>query len=129
MTESDIPVHYTVSEAYIPGYTNNITELESGTFTEITWPESTRFVNGETYILKTNKGYLSAVEKGKNTLQFVDEATAKSSPLALWKATVSSGVVKLTNQEGQSLNYYASGSTRYFNVTTGSTSSQNLTAA
>lgn len=127
MTESDIPVCYTVSEAYIPGYTNSITELQSGTFTEITWPESTRFVNGETYIIKTDKGYLSAVAKDKNTLQFVDEATAKSSPLALWKATVSSGVVKLTNQEGQSLNYYSSGSTRYFNVTTGSTSSQNLT--
>ena len=36
--------------------------------------------------------------EGQNTLKFVDEATAKNSPLALWKATVSSGMVKLTNQ-------------------------------
>ncbi len=129
MTESDIPVRYSVSEAYVPGYMNQVSELKSGTFTEISWPESTQFVNGETYILKTSKGYLSAVAADKNTLQFVDEATAKNSPLALWKATVSSGVVKLTNQAGQSLNYYSSGSTRYYNVTTNSTSSQNLTTS
>ncbi len=127
MTESDVPVQYGVSEAYIPGYMNQIQELESGTYTEVTWQESTRFTNGETYILKTKNGCLSAVAEGKDTLQFVDEATAKNSPLALWKATVSSGVVKLTNQAGQSLNYYGSGSTRYFNVTTNSSSSQNLT--
>jgi LPXTG-motif cell wall-anchored protein len=127
MTESDIPIRYSVSEAYISGYMNQVQVLESGTYTEVTWPESTRFINGETYTLKTNNGYLSAVAADKNTLQFVDKATAKNSPLALWKATVSSGVVKLTNQAGQSLNYYASGSTRYFNVITGSTSSQNLT--
>ena len=128
MTESDIPVRYSVSEAYISGYMNQVQELESGTYTEVSWPESARFTNGETYILKTSSGYLSAVAEGKDTLQYVDEATAKASPLALWKATVSSGVVKLTNQVGQSLNYYSSGATRYFNVTTGSTSSQNLTA-
>jgi hypothetical protein len=67
------------------------------------------------------------VAEDKNTLQFVDEETAKNSPLALWTATYSSKLVKLTNQAGQSLNYYASGCTRYFNVTTNSTSNQNLT--
>lgn len=128
MTESDIPVHYSVSEAYVPGYMNQVSVLESGTYTEVSWPESARFTNGETYILKTSSGYLSAVAEGKDTLQYVDEDTAKKSPLALWKATVSGGVVKLTNQAGQSLNYYSSGSTRYFNVKTGSSSSQNLTA-
>ena len=127
MTESDIPVRYSVSEAYIPGYMNQVEVLESGTYTEISWPESTQIVNGESYILKTSQGYLSAVSEDENTLEFVDEATAKESPLALWTATYTSGLVKLTNQVGQSLNYYASGSTRYFNLTTGSSSSQNLT--
>lgn len=127
MTESDVPIRYSVSEAYVKGYMNEVQVLESGTYTEVSWPESVQFTNGETYILKTNAGYLSAVAENNNTLKFVDETTAKNSPLALWKATVSSGVVKLTNQVGQSLNYYSSGSTRYFNVTTGSTSSQNLT--
>ena len=128
MTESDTLVQYSVSEAYIPGYMNQIQVLESGTFTEVTWPESARFTNGETYILKTSKGYISAVAEGKDTLQFVDEATAKNSPLALWTATVSSSLVKLTNQAGQSLTYYASGATRYFYVATNSNANQNLTA-
>ena len=56
----------------------------------------------------------------------MNEEEAKRSNLALWTATVSSGNVKLTNQSGQSLNYYGSGSTRYFNVTTGTASSQTL---
>ena len=127
MTESDIPVKYSVSEAYFPGYAPQVQQLQNGTYTQVSWAESTKFVNGEDYILKTNSGYLSAVAADKDTLRFVDEATAKASPLALWTATVSSGMVKLTNQVGQSLNYYASGATRYFNVTTGSSSSQNLT--
>ena len=59
----------------------------------------------------------------------MDEATAKSSPLALWTATVSSGKVKLTNQAGQSLTYYGSGNTRYFYATTDSSNNQNLTAS
>ena len=128
MTESDTLVQYSVSEAYVPGYMNQIQVLESGTFTEVTWPESARFSNGETYILKTSKGYISAVAEGKDNIQFVDEETAKNSPLALWTATVSSSLVKLTNQVGQSLHYQSSGSSRYFNVTTGSNSSHNLTA-
>ena len=127
--ESDVPIRYSVSEAYSPGYSPQIQQLQNGTFTEESWAESANFKNGEQYILKTNSGYLSTVAKDKNTLCFVDEATAKNSPLALWTATVSSGKVKLTNQEGQSLNYYASGSTRYFNATTNSVSTQNLTTS
>ena len=127
--ESDIPIRYSVSEAYFPGYSPQIQQLENGTYTEEVWAESVKFTNGEKYLLKTNSGFLSTVAKDKKTLCFVDEATAKNSPLALWTATVSSGMVKLTNQEGQSLNYYASGATRYFNATTGSASSQNLTTS
>ena len=129
MTETDIPVQYSVSEAYIPGYMNQILQLESGTFTEETWAESAKFANGETYILRTSSGYLSAVAENQKTLCFVDEATAKSSPLALWTATVSSGNIRLTNQAGQSLNYYSSGYTRYFNVSTGTTSNMNLVSS
>ena len=127
MTESDILVQYSVSEAYVPGYMNQIQQLENGTVTEITWPESTKFTNGDTYLLKTSKGYISAVSEGSKSIQFVDEATAKGSPLAQWTATVSSNLVKLTNQAGQVLTYYASGNTRYFYLNTGS-GNQNLTA-
>lgn len=127
MLESDVLVKYSVSEAYIQGYSPTVEKLENGTYTDEIWSESGKFVNGETYILKTSQGYLSTVASNSKTLCFVDEETAKNSDLALWKATVSSGMVKLTNLSGQSLNYYSSGySTRYFNATTGSTSSQNL---
>ena len=119
MTESDVLVKYSVSEAYVPGYSPTITVLKNGTYSEEIWAESSSFKNGETYILKTAQGYLSTVSASSNTLCFVEEETAQQSNLALWTATVSSGKVKLTNQSGQSLNYYGSGSTRYFNATTG----------
>lgn len=128
MEESDILVNYSVSEAYIKGYMNQVHVLEEGTYTETIWQDVNQIKNGETYILKTNKGCISAVAEGSGTLKFVDEATAKSSPLAQWTVTYSSGVVKFTNQAGQSLNYNASGRSYYFNVTTGTANSQNLTA-
>lgn len=124
--ESDVLVQYSVSEAYVSGYSPTIEILENGTYVVEDWAESSTFVSGEEYILKTSQGYLSTVSDDKNTLCFVDEATAKTSDLAFWKATVSSGKVKLTNKAGQSLNYYGSGSTRYFNATTGSSSSQSF---
>ena len=126
-TESDTLVQYGVAEAYVPGYTHSIKVLENGTFTENIWAESGQLVNGKQYILKAGDGYLSTVSENGNTLQLVSEDAAKNSPLALWTATVSSNLVKLTNQAGQSINYYGSGNTRYFNVTTGSANTQNLT--
>ena len=120
MLESDVPIRYSVSEAYIPGYSPEIKELQSGTVEEVMWGESAKFTNGDTYILKTSSGFLSTVSYTNKTLCFVDEHTAKNSTLALWTATVSNDKVKLTNQEGQSINFYTSGTTRYFNATTGS---------
>ena len=105
MAESDELIVYGVTEAYVPGYTNHIQKLESGTTTQEVWKESATFQNGDVYVLKTDQGYLSAQSANTDTLCFVTEAEAKSSPLALWKATVSSGLVRLTNQAGQSLNF------------------------
>ena len=130
MTESDIPVQYGVAEAYVPGYTHSIRVLENGTFTEEIWAESAGFENGKTYLLKTGSGYLATTAANQNTLMFItDEFTARETSRALWTATVSSGKVKLTNQDGQSLNFYSSGNTRYYNAATGSSTSQNLTVA
>ena len=103
--EGNVPVRYSVSEAYVPGYTQSIQVLESGTSTEEVWAESAEFKNGEVYVLKTDQRCLSTVSANTDTLCFVDEATAKTSPLALWTATVSNGLVRLTNQAGQSLNF------------------------
>ena len=123
----DDPVRYSVSEAYVPGYTHQITALKNGTYTDVEWASSDQLKNGSKYLLGINGQYLSTVSADNSTLCLVSEAEAKSSPQALWTATVSSGYVKLTNGADQSLNYYSSGSTRYFNASTGSTSSQNLT--
>ena len=121
------PVRYSVSEAYVPGYTHKITALQSGTYTEVEWASSDQLVNGKKYILMTNGKYISTVAADQATLCLVEEAEAQASPLALWTATVSSGYVKLTNQAGQSLTYYASGATRYFTTATNSNANQNLT--
>jgi fibro-slime domain-containing protein len=104
-TESDIPISYSVSEAYFPGYSPQIQQLPNGSFTEETWQESDGFQNGEVYVLKTEFGCLSTQSASTDTLCFVDEAVAKDSPLALWRATVSNGLVRLTNQAGQVLNF------------------------
>ena len=109
------PVQYSVSEAYVPGYVGSISPINGssggnsgssgGVSGAVTWDESLEFVHGKTYVLKTNKGCLSAVSTTSDKLCFVNEATAKESSLALWTATVSNGLVRLTNQEGQSLNF------------------------
>ena len=127
MAESDTPVKYSVSEAYVPGYTNQVTVLTNGTYTDVKWGSSDQLYNGKQYILSVDGKYISTVAADQTALCLVDEATAKESPLALWTATVSSGYVKLTNQAGQSLTYYASGTTRYFTTATNSSANQNLT--
>ena len=118
------PVLYSVSEAYVPGYTYKVTEMPKGTVTEETWQESESFENGETYLLKTGRGYLSAQSTSTDTLCFVDEATAKESPLALWTATVSNHLIRLTNQKGQILSFNRSG----WHYKAGGSGETNLTA-
>lgn len=125
----DDPVRYSVSEAYVPGYTPQISVLQNGTYTDVEWASSSQLQNGSQYLLIVNGQYLSAVAQDSSALQLVSEDVAKASNLALWKATVSSGYVKLTNGAGQSLNYATSGATRYIGLSTGSSSSQNLVQA
>ena len=100
---AEMTYQYSVVEAYESGYQQNIEDLGDGS--NASWSESQEFVNGETYILKTNSNdrYLSASSNGALTL--VDEATAMASDRALWAATVSDGNVKLTNKAGQSIIY------------------------
>lgn len=121
-------IQYSITEAYVEGYAPQIEELESGTVTETVWPEAYKFVNKSVYVLKTAKGCLSAESETGKTLKYVDEATAKNSPLALWTATVSGNNVKLTNQAGQILTYsHASrSSNRYFYVTKNTENYQTL---
>ena len=127
MEESETEIEYSVSEAYIPGYTPQIIVLEDGkTYVHEYWVESVGFENGKQYLIKTPNGFLSAEAADKDTLCYVDEATARTSPLATWTATKSTKL-KLTNGVNQSLNYVNSNGKRYFNVVPTSTATtQNL---
>jgi fibro-slime domain-containing protein len=126
MEEGGEELIYTVSEAYVPGYTPQITEMDTNTYTEVEWEPTNEFVDGEKYLLKVDGKCISTVAESSLTLCLVSEAEAKTSPLALWTATVEPGYVKLTNQAGKTLTYYASGWTRYFTTTVGSKDEQKL---
>ena len=121
-------VQYGVEESYESGYYSTVRKITQIEINRTEWAEAASFVNGESYILKHSSGYLSTTSASDEKLKWVDEATAQSSPLATWTATVSSGKVKFTNGAGQILSFnYISSSNRYFYATTGSASSQTLT--
>lgn len=113
-------INYSVSESYFPGYAPQIEKLETGIEAD-DWEvvEAYNFVDGETYILKTNQGYISAKNTTENILKYVDEKTAKESNLAKWTVSVNGNNITLKNGNGMYLNYhhntYWSGN-RYFNL-------------
>lgn len=121
---------YGVEEAYLSGYSPTVEKVDKITISTSTWTQSLTFQNGKTYILGTSNGYLSTTSATATTLCWVDAETAKTSPLALWTATVSGSSVRLTNGSGQilSFNNSNSSSSRYFYATTSGTSYQNMTS-
>lgn len=114
-------INYTVSESYFPGYAPKVETLKTDITTD-DWEvvESYTFLDGETYILKTNQGYISAKSTSENILKFVDEATAKESDLSKWTATVSNNNITLFNNGNKMyLNYHHNSywnNDRYFNL-------------
>ena len=106
------PVQYGVEEAYIPGYYSKVTLVDKFTTTTTAWQETGNLENGKTYILGTSYGYLSTTHFAEDTgFMWVDEQTAKTSPLALWTVTASGNTYRLTNGSGQILTlYYGGGS-------------------
>ncbi len=123
------PVEYGVEEAYFSGYTPSIEQVTGSklTVTSVSWDTATSFESGETYILSTKGGYLSSQSSSALTVMYVDEETAKSSPLAQWTASVSNKKVTLTNKEGQILSLNNEDYNRYFYVTTSKTNYQGFT--
>ncbi len=119
---------YGTEEAYKSGYSPTIEKIDKIVITNSTWAEAYSFSNGGVYILGTSGRYLATTSASATTLTLVDEETAKTSPNALWTATVSGNYVRFTNGNGQilSFNYSSSSSSRYFFATTSSTSYQNM---
>lgn len=129
--DGETKVQYGVEEAYYLGYTSTVEKVDKSTDVEIVWADAYEFKNGETYILKTTNGCIAAASNSTATkLVFVDDETAKTSPLARWVATVNSnGTVQFTNEAGQKLvfNYNRnSSSNRYFYATSGTSSYHNM---
>lgn len=100
-------VQYGVEESYESGYYSTVRKVTEIVIQTTTWAEAVEFVNGQSYIMKTQNGYLSTTGGGADVgYQFVDEETAKTSPYARWVAHRSGNNVKLTNEAGQSITFY-----------------------
>ena len=103
-------VQYGVEESYESGYYSSVRQVTEIEITKTEWAEALSFQDGETYVLQTSNGYLSTLNGNADTgFMWVNEETAKSSPYALWTATVSGGTFKLTNGGGQTITFYYNG--------------------
>ncbi len=124
-------IAYGAEESYSPGYSSTVERVNKIVIENHLWVEAYTFVDGETYLLKTSNGYLSASNSSSQTLTWLDEDTAREAyndehSLCAWTATVSGTNVKLTNRNGQILSFNNSSNNRYFFVTKSGTSYQNL---
>jgi len=130
-------VTYGVEESYESGYYSTVRKITQIEITSTYWAEAAAFAEGDTYVLKNKNingaNCLSTTGSGtSNTdlkLKWVDEETARGSPLALWTVDVdNNGRVKLTNGAGQILTFNAgsNNNSRYFYATKNSVSNQQL---
>lgn len=101
------PIEYGIDEAYEEGYYSSSMEADKIEIDRSKWVEAVGLVNGGKYLFKTNNGYLSTLDYNNSTVfKWVDEATAKASPLAQWNVLINdSNQVNLTNDAGQTITY------------------------
>ena len=105
--EAMTEVQYGIEESYESGYYSTVRRITQIEINSTAWAESLTFQNGQTYILRTSSGYLSTINNNADTgYKWVNEQTAKSSPNALWTATVTNNKVKFTNGVGQTITFY-----------------------
>lgn len=120
------PIEYRVEEAYYAGYSPTIEKVEKTVQGDKIWAEAYEFKNGETYVLKTIYGCLATQSSSSSRLVWMDVEAAKTSPLALWTATVdaTNNTVVFKNGAGRTLQLYRSSrfNSSYFTTTTSSTS-------
>lgn len=103
------PIKYGVEESYVSGYYSDV-EIAEGQFEIVrnSWKTVNTFENGKVYILKNSSGQaLSTQRYAEDTgYMWVSEETAKTSPLAMWTASVKGNQVRLTNLSGQTITFY-----------------------
>ncbi|MBE6707907.1 MAG: Cna B-type domain-containing protein [Ruminococcaceae bacterium] len=102
-------IQYGVEETYVSGY-YSVVESATGQFEIVTseWRDTTSFENGKVYIIKDQSGQaLSTLRSAEDTgYMWISAESAKTSPLALWTASVSGNNVRLTNAAGQTITFY-----------------------
>ena len=99
------PVQYTVDESTIPGYIGKVERVSASNSNPSPggWATVTGFQESGVYLMKTNDGYLAA---SGNVFSWVtDEAAAKTSAAARWKATVSNGTIHLVSEAGTAIRF------------------------
>ena len=93
------PAVYGVEESYVDGYYSkleDVTDEGSYTFTTTEWDTASGFEEGKVYLLKTGSGYLSTDQVADDTgFMWVDEETAKTSPLARWTVEKSGSTYRM----------------------------------
>ncbi len=102
-------IKYGVEESYVSGYYSTV-EKQSNQFeiTKTQWNRTDTFVNNKVYVLTNSNGQaLSTQRYAEDTgFMWIDAQSAKTSPLALWTASVNGNNVRLTNQSGQTITFY-----------------------
>lgn len=107
-------IKYGVEESYVSGYYSKVEKLSQIQVESYTWQNASTFENNQVYLLKTDQGYLSAVSATSDKLTWVDEATAKSSPLAQWKTTGGGNAYTFTNLQNQTIGFIPNDGYSYF---------------
>ncbi len=124
--EDGTEIQYGVEEAYKSGYYSKVEAIDEIVVSKEAWANANTFQNGKVYVLKTSSGFLSSAGDNQGSFMFVDEATAKSSPLSRWTATVSGSNVQFKNDLGQIITCQYNGNGTYFYLSKNSANYQNL---
>lgn len=107
-------IKYGVEESYKSGYYSTVSTLNQIETETYAWETAYYFENNGVYLLKTSEGYLSAESESSDKFRFVDEATAKISPLAQWKTTGYGNTYTFTNLMNQTISFVPNNDYSYF---------------
>ena len=72
-------VQYGIEESYESGFYSTVRRITQISVETTTWAEAYKFVDGETYLLKTASGCLATTSASATTLTWMDEEVAKTS--------------------------------------------------
>ena len=106
--EDGTPIVYGVEEAYVSGYYSKVEVMTADDQVEssVEWKQVSTIAGNKTYLLKnTSNQYLST---NGSAFQWVNEATAKSSPNAQWTTSDGDGYYQFTNGSGYRIAFNSS---------------------